>query len=287
MKYLASFRTTLKASRYMFRALALVLWLLIAFSSVFYIVNALHQRESEIRQEFNLSSDQAQRFIQRTSDVMKELKYIAENRLSAENGVLSPRGRETQADVPAFEPLFADSDCSAMSNTWRGSLESLAWFMRYWRDNFSAAYDLNRVFLIGSDNLCMTNFGLRDMPVERDTALKALHERINKYRNAPQDDSGSNLYWISEGPRLGVGYFYALTPVYLANRLQALLGVEQTIRMENFFLPGTLPMGVTILDENGHTLISLTGPESKIKGDPRWMQERSGLAIRKGSGSWC
>lgn len=55
----------------MFRALALVLWLLIAFSSVFYIVNALHQRESEIRQEFNLSSDQAQRFIQRTSDVMK------------------------------------------------------------------------------------------------------------------------------------------------------------------------------------------------------------------------
>ncbi len=101
MKYLASFRTTLKASRYMFRALALVLWLLIAFSSVFYIVNALHQRESEIRQEFNLSSDQAQRFIQRTSDVMKELKYIAENRLSAENGVLSPRGRETQADVPA------------------------------------------------------------------------------------------------------------------------------------------------------------------------------------------
>ena len=92
MKYLASFRTTLKASRYMFRALALVLWLLIAFSSVFYIVNALHQRESEIRQEFNLSSDQAQRFIQRTSDVMKELKYIAENRLSAENGVLSPRG---------------------------------------------------------------------------------------------------------------------------------------------------------------------------------------------------
>nr|ACI81121.1 sensor for ctr capsule biosynthesis [Escherichia coli] len=266
----------------MFRALALVLWLLIAFSSVFYIVNALHQRESEIRQEFNLSSDQAQRFIQRTSDVMKELKYIAENRLSAENGVLSPRGRETQADVPAFEPLFADSDCSAMSNTWRGSLESLAWFMRYWRDNFSAAYDLNRVFLIGSDNLCMANFGLRDMPVERDTALKALHERINKYRNAPQDDSGSNLYWISEGPRPGVGYFYALTPVYLANRLQALLGVEQTIRMESFFLPGTLPMGVTILDENGHTLISLTGPESKIKADPRWMQERSWFGYTEG-----
>lgn len=50
MKYLASFRTTLKISRYLFRALALLIWLLIAFASVFYIVNALHQRESEIRQ---------------------------------------------------------------------------------------------------------------------------------------------------------------------------------------------------------------------------------------------
>lgn len=282
MKYLASFRTTLKVSRYLFRALALLIWLLIAFASVFYIVNALHQRESEIRQEFNLSSDQAQRFIQRTSDVMKELKYIAENRLTSETGVISSRGRDDKVDVPTFEPLFADSDCSAMSNVWRGSLESLAWFMRYWRDNFSAAYDLNRVFLIGGDNLCMANFGLRDMPIERDSALEALHERIMKYRNAPQDETGNNLFWIGEGPRPGIGYFYALTPVYLANRLQALLGVEQTIRMENFFTPGSLPMGVTILDENGHTLISLTGPDNKIKAEPRWMQERSWFGYTSG-----
>ncbi|SUH14655.1 sensor protein RcsC [Salmonella enterica subsp. enterica] len=61
------------------------------------------------------------------------------------------------------------------------------------------------------------------MPVERDDALKALHERIMKYRNAPQEESGNNLFWISQGARQGVGYFYALTPVYLANRLQALL----------------------------------------------------------------
>lgn len=63
--------------------------------------------------------------------------------------------------------------------------------------------------------------------------------------------------------------------MYLANRLQALLGVEQSIRMENFFTPGSLPMGVTIIDENGHSLISLTGPDGIIKAEPRWMQERS------------
>ncbi|MEL2241754.1 two-component system sensor histidine kinase RcsC [Leclercia adecarboxylata] len=282
MKYLVSFRTTLKVSRYLFRALALLIWVLIALFSVFYIVNALHQKEAEIRQEFSLSFDQSQRYIQRTSDVMKELKYIAENRLTAENGVLAMRGRDSKADVPNFEPLFPDSDCSAMGSAWRGSLESLAWFMRYWRDNFSAAYDLNRVFLIGSENLCMADFGLREVPVDRDSALKTLHERIVKYRNAPQDERGNNLFWISQGPRSGVGYFYALTPVYLGNRLQAMLGIEQSIRMENFFTPGDLPMGVTILDENGHTLISLAGPESRLKVDPRWMQERSWFGYSAG-----
>jgi two-component system capsular synthesis sensor histidine kinase RcsC len=90
LKYLVSFRTTLKVSLSVSGAGAL-LWLLVALFSVFYIVNALHQKEAEIRQEFNLSSDQAQRYIQRTSDVMKELKYIAENRLTAENGILPPR----------------------------------------------------------------------------------------------------------------------------------------------------------------------------------------------------
>jgi len=282
LKYLVSFRTTLKVSRYLFRALALLLWLLIVLCSVFYIVNALHQKESEIRKEFNLSSDQAQRYIQRTSDVMKELKYIAENRLTAENGIMASRVQSAQNDVPDFQPLFPDSDCSAMGTAWRGSLESLAWFMRYWRDNFSAAYDLNRVFLIGSVNLCMADFGLRDVPLERESALKNLHERILKYRNAPQEERGNNIFWISQGARPGIGYFYALTPVYLANRLQALLGVEQSIRMDNFFTPGSLPISVTILDENGHALISLTGPDNRPEIDPRWMQERSWFGYTSG-----
>lgn len=274
MKYLASFHTTLKVSRYLFRALAVLLWMLIAFVSVFYIVNALHDRESEIRQEFNLNADQAQRYIQRTADVIKELKYVAGNRpAGGGEGGISPSENGNIA-IPDFEPLYPDSDCGTMSTTWRNSLQSLAWFMRYWRDNFSAAYDLNRIFLIGSDNLCMANFGLREMPVERDQALKILHQRIEQYRDAPQNERGSNLFWISQGMRPGTGYFYALTPVYMANRLQALLGIEQTIRMESFFTPGSLPMSVTILDDNGQPMISLAGPDNKIKSEARWMQER-------------
>ncbi len=276
LKYFVNFRTTLKVSRYLFRALALLLWLLIALFSVFYIVGALHDKEAEIHQEFNLSYDQAQRYIQRTSDVMKELKYIAENQLQNDDKTLRmSQQSDDRLDTPTFVPLFPDSDCNTLGNAWRGSLQSLSWFLRYWHDNFSAAYDLNRVFLIGSDNLCMADFGLRDMPLERDKTLQALHERIMKYRNAPQEERGNSLYWVGQGPRPGIGYFYSLTPVYPGNRLQALLGIEQTIRMENFYTPGSLPMGVTILDESGHPLLSLTGPEMRIEPDTRWAQERT------------
>lgn len=55
--------------------------------------------------------------------------------------------------------------------------------MCYWCDNFFVVYDFNWVFLIGSDNFCMVNFGLCDMLVECDIVLKVLYECINKYRN--------------------------------------------------------------------------------------------------------
>ena len=270
MKYLVSFRTTLKISRYLFRALVLLVWLLIAVISAFYIVNVLHAKEDQIHQEFNLSYDQAQRYIQRTSDVLKELKYIAENRLSDADG----EGKEG-VELPGFEALIPDTECGALDHTWRDSLGSLAWFMRYWRDNFSPAYDLNRVFLTDSSNQCVANFGLREMPMERDQPLKALHERIISYRDVPQDERGNNLWWISPGPRPGVGFFYALTSVYSASQRQAMLGIEASIRMENFFTPGGLPMGVTLIDENGQPLITMAGPEKNLRVEQRWMQERS------------
>src|SRR5690606_20615832 len=55
-----------------------------------------------------------------------------------------------------------------------------------------------------------------------------------------------------------------------------------TIRMENFCTPGSLPMGVTIVDENNHPLISLTGPESRIEPDPRWTQDRAWFGYTSG-----
>ncbi len=79
----------------------------------------------------------------------------------------------------------------------------------------------------------MANFGLRDMPVERDTALKAcMNALINIEMHHKMIVAVTSLDQRRSAPWRRV--FLRLDASYLANRLQALLGVEQTIRMENF-----------------------------------------------------
>ena len=268
MKYFVSFRSTLKVSRYLFRALALAVWLLIAIFSTLFIIKALHDKEAEVHQAFNLNFDQAQRYIQRTTDVLKELQYVADNRSAeAGNAVALNAG---QLDLPDFNPLLSDSDCSGAAQKWQGPVQSLALFLRYWRENYAASYDLNRVFMIGDDNMCIADFGLRNLPIDREKALKALHDRITRTGASSPDNRNNNFYWVSPGPRPGVGYFYSLAPIYQADQGQGLLGVEQTLRLESFYTPGVLPVQVTLLDENGYPLLSSDRSDPRVRKDEHW-----------------
>lgn len=283
LKYLVSFRTTLKISRYLFRALALMLWTLGALLTTFYIINVIHERESQVRQEFNTSYDQAQWYVRHSADVMRELKFIAENRLNTATS--SPDGLSGvsagKASPPQFYPLYANSDCNAMSSTWRNSLEPLSYFLNYWKENFASAYELNRVFFIGGESTCLADFGLGTASVDRERAMKSLRERILKYRNGNDDERKNSLFWISPAAQPGVGYYYMITPVYVANKVAALLGIEQSIRMEDLILPGSLPVTATLVDQNNQRLLSSArnGPDfsaDDLPDDAAWFGYVSG-----------
>ncbi|MGE9552771.1 two-component system sensor histidine kinase RcsC [Erwinia amylovora] len=269
MKYLVSFRTTLRISRYLFRALALMLWTLGALLTTFYIINVLHEKEAQVRQEFNANVEQAQWYIRHSADVARELKFIAENRLnSSTNGLDVLNGVfPGKIALPQFYPLYSDSDCSAMSNTWRNSLESLSYFLHYWKENFASAYELNRVFFIGGESLCLADFGVSSSSADREHALKSLHERILKYRNGNEDERKNSMFWIAPASQPGVGYYYMVTPVYVASKIAALLGIEQTIRLEDFVTPGAFPIGATILDGSNQRVMSSSRAGARISLD--------------------
>ncbi len=246
-----------------------MLWTLGALLTTFYIINVLHEKEAQVRQEFNANFEQAQWYVRHSADITRELKYIAENRLNASangldvlNGVFPGK-----TSLPQFYPLYSDSDCSAMSDTWRNSLESLSYFLRYWKENFATAYELNRVFFIGGESLCLADFGVGHASADRERTMKSLHERILKYRNGNDEERKSSFFWIAPTNQPGVSYYYMVTPVYIANKMAALLGIEQTIRLEDFVLPGSFPVNATILDSNNQRVMSSSRMAARISLD--------------------
>lgn len=263
MKYFSSFRTTVKISRYLFRTLALLLWSLGALLSAFYIINLLHQREAELRQEYYTSVGQAQSYISRAASIVREIKYVAENRLSSSltgldmlNGVFA--GKVSQ---PQYLPLYPTSVCDNSGSDNKSAIESLSYFLSYWKDSFSDAYDLNRVFYINGESLCMAEFNFRSASQPTASLPKSLQQQVIKYRNARQNERTDNLYWVAPDNRAGSGYLYVLTPIYVANKLEALLGIELSIRLEDFSTTSNLPIGITLLDQNNNQIISLTDGE--------------------------
>ena len=258
MKYLVSFRTTLRISRYLFRALALLLWTLGAVLTAFYIISVLHEKETQVRQEFDSNYGQAEWFIRHSADMMRELKYITENRLAnSTNGLDVLNGiMPGKVTLPQYTPLFSNADCSSMSNTWRNSLESLSYFINYWKSNFASSYELNRVLFIGGESQCLADFSIGSSTVDRERSLKSLRERVLRYRNSNEEERRNPLYWISASAQPGIGSFYMMMPVYVANKLQALLGVEQNIRLDEFIQPGSLPIVASIINEDSRPLLT-------------------------------
>ncbi|WP_227728703.1 two-component system sensor histidine kinase RcsC [Yersinia proxima] len=263
MKYLSSFRTTLKISRYLFRVLAVMLWSLGALLTTFYILNILNEKKSDIRQEYNTNFEQAQNYIRHSSDIIRDIKYMAENRLN-NNTASSDIAAGTfikNKTTPKYYPLNSEADCGTLNSSRHSSLDSLSNLILYWKENFAAAYDLNRIFFIGSDTMCMVDFDIRNIPMEQESLLKSLSEHITRYREANNQDKDSPLYWIVPGVRPDIGTLYVLSPLYVGNKLEALVGTEQTIRLEDFISSGPLPIGVTLLDQNNQPVLRLATGE--------------------------
>lgn len=242
-----------------------MLWSLGALLTTFYILNILNEKKSDIRQEYNTNFDQAQSYIRHSSDIIRDIKYMAENHLSQNSASsdIAAGAFIKNKTTPKYYPLSSQADCATLNSSRHSSLDSLSNLILYWKENFAAAYDLNRIFFIGSDTLCMVDFDIRNVPMEQESLLKSLNEHILKYREANNQDKDSTLYWIVPGVRPEIGTLYVMSPLYVGNKLEALVGTEQTIRLEDFISSGPLPVGVTLLDQDNEPVLRLaTGERS-------------------------
>jgi len=237
-----------------------MLWSLGALLTTFYVLNIFHTKEAEIREEDNLNFNQAQSYMKNTADIVRDVKYMAEKRLSDSmngldiiNGVMSSKNVE-----PSYHALYSDSDCSQINESYRNSLHSLGSMIRYWKNNFSEDYDLRRIFFIGGESLCLVDFGIvpNTLQIENENVLKSMHDKIMKYRNGK--DKASSTYWAVPGPNKDTGYLYVLTPIYVGNKLEALMGVQQALRLDDLISTPINHGNVVLLNENNETVFSFS-----------------------------
>ncbi|UJR62703.1 two-component system sensor histidine kinase RcsC [Dickeya zeae] len=261
LKVIASFQTTLKVSRYMFRVLATTLWILGALISVFYVNKELNQRESHLRQIFSLNFEQSLGYIRHTTDIARELRYIAANRFSTPT--LSRERPSTKKTPFSLYPLSPTFNCAEQYAKNPTQLQSLSSFFEQWHDDFSSVYDLNRIFFVDGSQQCLVDFSIRNQSLDSDSLLKSVQERLqNQKSNLTGNRREESLFWVTPGPTPEVGYLYALTPVYVDNHLVTMMGIEQTIRLDDFMLNGDLPFSVRLLDQNDRVLLQLTNNQS-------------------------
>lgn len=117
----------------------------------------------------------------------------------------------------------------------------------------------------------MADFGIRNTPLDQSHVFRNLHQRILTFQNSNNKEKENTLFWVIPSAQNDAGALYVITPVYIANKLEALLGTEQNIRLEDFTNPSTLPVGVTLLNDNNEVLMTYTengGELPSISGIP-------------------
>ncbi|GAA0493999.1 MULTISPECIES: two-component system sensor histidine kinase RcsC [Tatumella] len=256
MKYLVSFRTTLRVSRYLFRILALLLWLLGGLLSAFYLLNVLHEKESDIREQLSGNYSLAGWYIAHSNEAMRELKYITEGQLNNSPDDNSFTLSSSKNYSPQFSPLFSDDDCSSVDTGWRTTLSTLGGFLHYWESQYVSSYEMSRIFLLHNGSNCLATFSFTTSEVSSDSGMNSLQENVLRFNNSSAAEQRNPVYWITAGNQPGVGAFYMMMPVYTGNQQVALLSFEQNLRLDELVTPGSTPVATSIVNDDDQLVLS-------------------------------
>lgn len=115
MRYLPSFRTSLRLSRDLFRILGLMLWGMGVFITLFFLYTQFNESKSDIRQQFYSGFENMQAFILQTGTTLRSIQFMTEQheeRLENEpNYVTLPA-----TGSYSLYPLSPEADCTYFKN---------------------------------------------------------------------------------------------------------------------------------------------------------------------------
>lgn len=248
MRYLPSFKTSLRLSRDLFRILGVMLWGMGAFITSFFLYSQFNEYKSDIRQQFHSGFESLQTYIQQTGDTLNAIQSMTE--LHEVNLKNDPRTFDMQPNYKSslglknysYYNLTPNSDCEYFKLKAKNYLHAFEQLNFFWKDSIAVPQGLNHVFLIGTASYCLVDFPIRSTVSDIEMLKKVGYESTNTYLVLRQQGKERNLYTIVNGLQPDYGQLYLLQPIQKYDPekgrkvILAFIGLERSINLNQLNL---------------------------------------------------
>ena len=254
MRYLPSFKTSLRLSRDLFRILGLMLWGMGGFITLFFLYMQFNEIKSDIRQQFHSGYENLQGYIQQTGATLHSIQVMTEQHRKKLEEYRRSLGQKPDfmslptAGLYSFYPLTLNADCGFFKEKTEGYLLAFEQFNYFWKDSIAAPQGLNHVFLVGSDSYCMVDYPIRSVTSDIEALKKAAYESVRTYQSLKSQGLERNLYTIVHGAQPSNGQIYLILPVHNRGLLTGFIGLERSINLNQFNLRNGKTAEIMILN---------------------------------------
>ncbi|MFY3769708.1 Sensor histidine kinase RcsC [Providencia manganoxydans] len=233
MRYLPSFRTSLRLSRDLFRILGLMLWGMGVFITLFFLYTQFNESKSDIRQQFYSGFENMQAFILQTGTTLRSIQFMTEQHEDK---------LESQPDfvrLPAtgsysLYPLSSEANCEYFKTQTSAYLTAFEQLIYFWKDSIAAPQGLNHIYVIGSKSYCMMDYPIRTTVSDIEVLKKIGYENVRSYQSLRLQGQERSLYTIVHGVQTDTGQLYLIQPIYSEGKLLGFIGLERTINLNQF-----------------------------------------------------
>ncbi len=240
MRYLPSFKTSLRLSRDLFRILGLMLWGMGVFITLFFLYMQFNENKSDIRQQFHSGYENLQAYIVQTGASLQSIHTMTQQHELKLKEYREKVGRQLDfmslpnSSLYSFYPLTRNSNCDIFKEKADAYLIAFEQLNYFWKDSIAAPQGLNHVFLVGTGSYCLVDYPIRSMVSDIEILKKMAFESLQSYKSLRLQGQERSLYTIMHGAQTDSGQIYLIQPIIKDELIIAFIGLERSINLNQF-----------------------------------------------------
>ncbi|HHR6222553.1 two-component system sensor histidine kinase RcsC [Providencia alcalifaciens] len=273
MRYLPSFKTSLRLSRDLFRVLGIMLWGMGLFITLFFLYTQFNEHKSDLRQQFHSGYENLQVYIQQSNSTLRLIHSMTRQQKLKDQEYQQKMGiQQEEITLPtsasyALYPLSPTADCEVFKQRTRNYLSAFEQLNMFWKDSIAIPQGVNHVFVFGTGSYCMMDYSIRAAVSDIDVLKKVVYDNTRLYKQLKQQGQERNLYTIIHNSQPSNGQLYLMIPIYEKGIIVGFIGIERTINLNQFNLRNNAAVEITLIN-NLNQPVLYTSSDVNIKNSP-------------------